>query len=239
MGTRATLCGCLLALLVVPELSAQDNPIPRRTFSVAASYPPEGDGVHIISVLEVELVATLDDQGRVAEIRKVKEPITPPPTGVFPPAARAASDAFTREAAAALRQWTFDPPARTPTSFFATFSFKPRSEVTATYYATPPPRTVRVGVGKGSPLAKRVEPVYPAAAQQARVQGTVIVEITVGVDGKVTDARVLRGIPLLDQAALDAVRQWEYTPAVLAGTLTSSIVTAGVTFTLPPPDYSR
>jgi TonB family protein len=57
---------------------------------------------------------------------------------------------------------------------------------------------------------KDVKPVYPAIAQSARVAGVVTVEATIGPDGKVIDARVVRSIPLLDQAALDAVRQWEY-----------------------------
>ena len=51
-------------------------------------------------------------------------------------------------------------------------------------------------------------PVYPAVAKSARVGGTVLVEATIGPDGKVADARVLRSVALLDQAALDAVRQW-------------------------------
>ena len=47
------------------------------------------------------------------------------------------------------------------------------------------------------------------------MQGTVILEAIIGTDGRVTEARVLRLIPLPDQAALDAVRQWVYTPTLL------------------------
>jgi protein TonB len=54
-------------------------------------------------------------------------------------------------------------------------------------------------------------------AAASHVQGVVIVEVTIGPDGKVLDASVLRSIPLLDQAALEAVRQWEFTPALLNG----------------------
>ena len=64
---------------------------------------------------------------------------------------------------------------------------------------------------------KDVPPVYPAIAQSARVSGAVTIEATIGPDGKVIDARVVRSIPLLDQAALDAVRQWEYLPTLLNG----------------------
>jgi TonB family protein len=76
---------------------------------------------------------------------------------------------------------------------------------------------VRV-VGSGTPVKIRdVAPVYPDAARQANVRGVVIVEIKIGLDGAVTDARILRSVPLLDQAALDAVRQWQYQPVMTDG----------------------
>ena len=49
------------------------------------------------------------------------------------------------------------------------------------------------------------------------MQGVVILEAVIGADGKVQDLRVLRSIPLLDEAALAAVRDWEYTPTLLNG----------------------
>jgi protein TonB len=81
---------------------------------------------------------------------------------------------------------------------------------------------------------KRVSPPYPPEAQAAGAQGVVIMEATVGADGKVTDVRVLRSIPLLDQAAMDAVRQWEYTPTVVNGVAVPVIMTVTVNFTLTP-----
>jgi TonB family protein len=62
-----------------------------------------------------------------------------------------------------------------------------------------------------------VSPVYPEAARVAGVRGVVIVSFTIGADGTVTDAWVERSIPLLDQAALDAVKQWRFEPALSAG----------------------
>jgi protein TonB len=79
---------------------------------------------------------------------------------------------------------------------------------------------------------KDVKPVYPPIAQSARVQGVVIIEATIGANGRVQDARVLRSIPLLDQAALDAVRQWEFTPTLLNGVPVPVIMTVTVQFTL-------
>ena len=77
-----------------------------------------------------------------------------------------------------------------------------------------------------------MRPVYPPIAQSARVQGVVIIEATIGPDGVVKDARVLRSIPLLDQAALDAVRQWVFTPTLLNGVPVPVIMTVTVQFTL-------
>jgi TonB family protein len=97
----------------------------------------------------------------------------------------------------------------------------------------PPVAPVRVGGNIRPPTKiKNVNPVYPSIAQSARVQGVVIVEATIGPDGKVSDARVLRSIPLLDQAALDAVRQWVFTPTLLNGVPVPVIMTVTVNFTL-------
>jgi len=102
----------------------------------------------------------------------------------------------------------------------------------------PPPRPgpqppVRVFSGIRPPTKIRdAAPLYPQVAQAARVQGTVILEAVIGVDGRVVEARVLRSIPLLDQAALDAVRQWRYTPTLLNGVPVAVVMTVTVTFTL-------
>ena len=91
---------------------------------------------------------------------------------------------------------------------------------------------VRVGGRIKAPTKiKDVKPVYPAIAQSARVAGVVTIEATIGFDGKVVDAKVVRSSPLLDQAALDAVRQWEYTPTLLNGVPVSVLVTVTVNFT--------
>jgi protein TonB len=92
---------------------------------------------------------------------------------------------------------------------------------------------VRVGGNIKTPTKTRdVKPVYPPIAQSARVQGVVIIEATIGPDGRVKDAKVLRSIPLLDQAALDAVKQWQFTPTLLNGVPVPVIMTVTVNFTL-------
>jgi protein TonB len=64
------------------------------------------------------------------------------------------------------------------------------------------------------------------------VQGVVILELRIDAEGHVADARILRSIPLLDQAALDAVRQWKYTPSIYYGRPVSVLMTITVRFTL-------
>jgi len=100
----------------------------------------------------------------------------------------------------------------------------------------PPPvpvAPIRVFGGIRPPTRIRdVRPFYPDLAQKARISGTVIIEAVIGPDGKVTDARVLRSIPLLDHAALDAVSQWLYTPTLLNGMPVSVVMTVTVTFML-------
>jgi protein TonB len=92
---------------------------------------------------------------------------------------------------------------------------------------------VRVGGNIAPPKKiKDVPPVYPAMAQQARVQGIVIIEATIGTDGTVRNTRVLRSVPLLDPAALEAVSQWEYEPTLLNGVAVPVIMTVTVNFSL-------
>jgi protein TonB len=77
-----------------------------------------------------------------------------------------------------------------------------------------------------------VAPTYPPIAQAARVSGVVILEALIGEDGSVRDANVLRSVPLLDASALEAVRQWRFTPTLLNGVPVQVIMTVTVTFTL-------
>ena len=91
---------------------------------------------------------------------------------------------------------------------------------------------VRVGGRIRAPnKIKDVKPVYPAIAQAAHVTGVVMIEATIGPDGKVLDANIVRSIPMLDQAALDAVRQWEYVPTLLNGVPVPVLMTVTINFT--------
>lgn len=95
------------------------------------------------------------------------------------------------------------------------------------------PKTVRVGGDVKPPVKLRgAAPVYPAVAKQARAQGVVILEATIGTDGKVKEVKVERSSKLFDDAAVAAVRTWEYKPTVVDGQPVQVIVTVPVNFTL-------
>ena len=104
----------------------------------------------------------------------------------------------------------------------------------------PPPRPVapvRVRVSDGIIPPQKiygVPPTYPTVAQIAKIEGRVILEAIIDVDGRVQHARILRSAPLqlLDQAALAAVRQWVYTPTRLNGQPVSVVMTVTVHFRL-------
>ena len=83
---------------------------------------------------------------------------------------------------------------------------------------SPPREPIRLHGGVVPPkLLHWVEPVYPAEARQQSVEGTIEIEALIDTNGGVKDARILKGHPLLDAAALKAVRQWRYTPGLMNG----------------------
>jgi protein TonB len=77
-----------------------------------------------------------------------------------------------------------------------------------------------------------VNPVYPAIAARARVQGTVKLQAVIDASGRVADLTVIQSIPLLDRAAIEAVQQWRYQPTILNGRAVPVIMTVEVVFQL-------
>ena len=97
--------------------------------------------------------------------------------------------------------------------------------------ASPMREPIRVGSNvQESMLLVKVEPVYPQEAKAARVSGVVILQATVNEAGEVYDAKVLRGHPLLDEAAVNAVKQWRYEPTLLNGEPVPVMATVTVIF---------
>lgn len=92
---------------------------------------------------------------------------------------------------------------------------------------------LRIGGNMMAPVKVRdAQPQYPEEAKSAGIQGVVILEAIVNAEGKVEDARILKSVPQLDGAALEAVRQWEYMPTLLNGAPVPIVVTLTVNFTL-------
>jgi protein TonB len=97
----------------------------------------------------------------------------------------------------------------------------------------PPAKVVRIGGQIAQPkLIRQVKPVYPDLAVQSRVSALVILEAEVDTRGRVKTVKVLRGHPLFDDSAIEAVKQWRYQPLLLNGEPTGFILTVTVNFNL-------
>ena len=98
--------------------------------------------------------------------------------------------------------------------------------------AAPPKKlSISSGVMAGNLLQKTV-PQYPAIAKAARIQGTVVLQATISKAGGIENLRVVSGPPMLQQAAMDAVRSWRYKPYLLNGDPVEVETTVNVVFNL-------
>lgn len=81
-------------------------------------------------------------------------------------------------------------------------------------------------------LLRKIEPTYPELARKARIAGMVILQVSIDEEGNVEEIRLLRGHPLLNEAAVDAVRQWRYSPTLLNGEPVPVLGTITIVFNL-------
>jgi TonB family protein len=157
----------------------------------------------------VTLEATTDKYGRVQEDVKVLNSV--------PELDQAAIDA--------VKQWVYEPMVIDGkpygVTFTSTFRFSLKNERSGKSFeggvtrADKKPPVPAVGNIKPPKLIKQVEPIYPREARKAGIAGVIIIEVTTDVYGRVIDTKILRGIPVLDQAARDAVKQWIYEPMII------------------------
>jgi protein TonB len=92
--------------------------------------------------------------------------------------------------------------------------------VTLAFSALSSAGTRRIKVGgaiKAPTKVVDVKPVYPPGARDAGIQGVVILDVVISEEGSIIQADIVRSIPELDQAAVDAVTQWKYEPTLLNG----------------------
>jgi periplasmic protein TonB len=95
------------------------------------------------------------------------------------------------------------------------------------------PQRVRVSAGVTSGLlVRRVNPVYPPLARQARIAGTVVLRAVISKDGSIENLQLISGHPMLAPAAIDAVKQWKYKPYLLNGEPVEVDTEVQVNFTL-------
>jgi periplasmic protein TonB len=88
------------------------------------------------------------------------------------------------------------------------------------------------GLLKAPQLIKKVDPVYPDLARQARLGALIILEATVEANGHVREVTILRGAPIFDEYAVAAVKQWIYRPLLLNGIPTPFILTVTLKFSI-------
>jgi protein TonB len=222
---------------------------------VKPAYPPEAERLGLEAYVVLKL--TVNPAGEVTKIERINGVVNlrsdEPNASARAEFYAADPYAFTVEAETAAKQWTFEAANSSMTCFVAfTFHLAPGPDLTtntpirpgsATLSAVPgsprpgftvPGRPLRVDgrMIKAPTRLVSVNPVYPDDARGAHVEGVVLLEITIAEDGSVTGARVLRSVPLLDQAALEAVRQWVYEPTLLNGVPIAVTLTVTINFTL-------
>ena len=171
-------------------------------------------------------------------------PAEPPPNVVTPRTSPAPSESAPVEAPPRILPETPSPPAWAPTSIVADglpsdfaggFPGGLSTAVPAPLPAPPQPPPGPVRAAQLPQLPRRIvdaHPVYPDIARSNHIEGTVVLEAVIDTGGRVTQLRVVSSVPLLDQAALDAVRQWKYTPSMYYGRPVSVLMTITVRFTL-------
>lgn len=218
---RTSGAGPLERMAVMPTL---DSPAPRRVRSVEPNWdnrPPFRFRVHLV----------LDASGHVAEARSLGAVIWTR-VGTDDAAVKAEAESAVLDA---VRQWEFEAPPTAPmllvTDVTAGDLAWRAPGVQAALGSDPIP--IRAGGAVAPPKKVHdVKPIYPQAAKDQQIQGVVILDSTIGVDGSVTDVVIVKSVPGLDDAAADAVRQWRFTPTLVNGSPVPVIVTMTVSFTL-------
>jgi TonB family protein len=199
-------------------------PPPRLIKSVDAVYPEIARQAKIEGVVGLDIRA--DTAGRVKKIRVLRSiPL------------------LDQSAINAARQWVFEPviiDGAAVEAIFAVdigFSLKSPGGRMSTGWESPGDNIITGAVKVEGEMAppkclKSVSPVYPEIAKQAKIEGLVVLGVRTDEKGRVEAVNVIRSMPLLDQAAIDAVRQWIYEPLVIKGQPRKAVFTVSIGFWL-------
>jgi TonB family protein len=246
LGGAAVTFAAPIAALQAPDASAPRKPL-GIVRKAPVELPPDLDPK--LGRVLVQLEADLGMDGAVTNVRLLSVSVVAAKVEMTadPDALREDFDAMVKASSASLRQWRFDPPIGTPAVvrvpiYFdvvggrTTFgSIRPMSGYPPDVTAVPPGDVVKVGGAIAAPKKLvNVPPRYPDDALQAKVQGVVVLDVVVDANGVPTDLQVAKSVPMLDAAAIDAVKQWRYEPTLLNGAPVPVAMSVTVNFSLEP-----
>jgi TonB family protein len=183
---------------------------PKLVKVVQPKYPEEAKKAGVEGV--VILQARTDIEGKVKDVMVLRS---------VPALDQAAIDA--------VRQWVYEPLLIDGKPREAVFTTTVRFVFDEKKAAGQEEKTGEVLVPK---LIKRVDPVYPEAAAKSGIEGIVLLEATTDEQGNVVKVRVLKSVPQLDQAAIDALKQWKYDPMIIEGKPKGVVFTVTIRFAL-------
>jgi TonB family protein len=187
---------------------------PKKIRHVPPVYPSIAQTAAVQGLVIIE--AVIDQQGNVKSTKVLRS---------VPLLDQAAVDA--------VQQWQFTPTLLNGVPVEVIMTVTVNFSLSGAAASPGPGQPLRIGGPVVEPKKLvHVAPIYPADAQAARVSGLVIVEIVIDQQGNVFDAKVIRSVPLLDAAALDAVRQWKFSPTLVGGAAVPVVMTVTVSFSL-------
>lgn len=229
-----------------------DVPAPKRTQAVDPIYPPEALRAAVVGIVVIEAIIGKDGKvDRADVIKSVSQLDTAARNAVrqwrFEPTVQNGQPVEVGAIFALDFTLRSEPQVKddvdvgklyegrhhfADAEFVLTRALRTMQEERRWFGARPGEGPVRVGASQEPVKTKDVRPRYPALAQRARAQGLIILEAVIDRQGKIGHTRIVKSQPLLDQAALDAVRQWEFTPTMQNGVPVEVVMTVTVNFTL-------
>ena len=207
-GTGALALQCLLLLAVVIIPLFRTEPLPkRRTLTMLYLQPPRaaaGNGMKLRAPTPASSTTfTPASTGILAPVHKTQE-APPPPVGTASGVGGGVPGGMVGGVSGGV--------------FGEMQNSAPSVPVLEKSPVLTPVKRIRVAARVAEAnLIHDVTPQYPPEAGRSRLEGTVLLMAVIGTDGSVKDVRVESGLPILAQAAIDAVRQWRYKPYMIDG----------------------
>jgi len=238
-----------ISLACAAPAASQDGAVARMPLKIVhqvpVAFPPVKNPD--LKPVQVQLEALVAADGAVADVRVVALNIVSPKVEmtVDPDALKSDFEAMVRAASDAVRQWRFEAPAEPPATVRVPVRFdpgvsqatlgaiRPLSGYPPTVGPILPRGVLKVGDAVKTPRKLvNAAPTYPQDAIDAKVQGAVVLDVLVDADGVPSDVQVVQGNPMLDAAAVEAVRKWRYEPTLMNGQAVPIAMTVTLNFSL-------